>query len=125
MSKKDQATMHVARAYSLDDIRVEKAPLPALQPGDIRVRVTVCGVCSSDAMDWYVSRKVPVVLGHEPVGEVHEVTREVEGLEEGDRVFFHHHVPWMECRACQRGQSTSCRRFRRCRERRHRSIRSC
>ncbi|UCF20744.1 MAG: alcohol dehydrogenase catalytic domain-containing protein [Gemmatimonadota bacterium] len=112
MSKKDTRTMRVARAYALDDVRVEEAPLPTLQPGDILVRVTVCGVCSSDAMDWYVGRKVPVVLGHEPIGEVREVTAGVEGLAVGDRVFFHHHVPCMECRLCQRGQYTSCRRFR-------------
>ena len=104
--------MRAARAYAFDDVRVEDVPLPELQPGDIRVRVTVCGVCSSDAMDWYVSRKVPIVLGHEPVGEVHEVTAGVADFEVGDRVFFHHHVPCMECRACQRGYYTSCRRFR-------------
>ncbi len=104
--------MLAARAYALDDVRVEEVPLPRLEPGDIRVQVTVCGVCSSDAMEWYVNRKVPVVLGHEPVGVVHEVTPEVEGFQAGDRVFFHHHVPCMECRACRRGQFTSCRRFR-------------
>ncbi|NIR44926.1 MAG: alcohol dehydrogenase catalytic domain-containing protein, partial [Gemmatimonadetes bacterium] len=79
--------MHAARAYGLDDVRVEEVPLPQLKPGDIRVQVTLCGVCSSDAMDWYVNTKVPVVLGHEPVGTVHEVTPEVEDLEVGDRVF--------------------------------------
>jgi L-iditol 2-dehydrogenase len=104
--------MRAAVAYSLDDVRVEELPLPRLEPGDIRVQVSVCGVCSSDAMDWYVGRKVPVVLGHEPVGIVHEVAREVEGVEVGDRVFFHHHVPCMTCRACTRGQYTSCRRWR-------------
>ncbi len=112
MNRKKQPMMNAARAYSLEDVRVEEVPLPQLEPGDIRVQVSVCGVCSSDAMDWYVSRKVPVVLGHEPVGVVHEVTPEVEGFEVGDRVFFHHHVPCMECRLCQRGQFTSCERFR-------------
>ncbi len=104
--------MRAARAYALDDVRVEELPIPPLEPGDIRVRVTVCGVCSSDAMDWYVSRKVPIVLGHEPVGVVDEIATGVQGLAKGDRVFFHHHVPCMQCRACQRGQYTSCRRFR-------------
>ncbi len=104
--------MLAARVYAFDDVRVEELPLPELQPGDVRVQVSVCGVCSSDAMDWYVNRKVPVVLGHEPVGVVHEVTPEVEGLEVGERVFFHHHVPCMECRACQRGLYTACDLFR-------------
>ena len=104
--------MRAARAYAFDDVRVEDVPLPKLEPGDIRVQVTLCGVCSSDAMEWYVSRKLPIVLGHEPVGVIHEVTPEVEDLQVGDRVFFHHHVPCMECRACQRGLLTSCRRFK-------------
>ncbi len=52
------------------------------------------------------------MLGHEPVGVVEELTPEVEGLEVGDRVFFHHHVPCMDCRACQRGFYTACRSFR-------------
>ncbi|UCC71058.1 MAG: alcohol dehydrogenase catalytic domain-containing protein [Gemmatimonadota bacterium] len=112
MNKKSVAMMNAARAYSLEDVRVEEMPLPQLEPGDIRVQVSVCGVCSSDAMDWYVSRKVPVVLGHEPVGIVHEVTPEVGDLDVGDRVFFHHHVPCLTCRLCQRGLYTSCRRFR-------------
>lgn len=110
--RQEQPTMRAALAYAFDDVRVEDVSRPALEPGDILVQVTVCGVCSSDAMDWYVSRKVPVVLGHEPVGVVVEATPEVEELEVGDRVFFHHHVPCMECRACQRGMFTSCRRWR-------------
>ena len=112
MSRSGSPTMRAAMAYALDDVRVEEVPLPKLQRGDIRVQVSVCGVCSSDAMDWYVKRKVPVVLGHEPAGVVQEVTPEVEGLEAGDRVFFHHHVPCMTCRACLRGLYTSCKRFR-------------
>ncbi len=112
MSTADRPTMRAARAYALDDVRVEELPLPPLEPGDIRVQVSVCGVCSSDAMDWYVGQKVPVVLGHEPVGVVHEITPGVEGLEVGDRVFFHHHAPCMSCRACRRGMYTACGRFR-------------
>ena len=106
-------TMRVARAYALDDVRVEEAPVPELSAGDIGVRISVCGVCSSDTLGWYVKRKLPAVLGHEPVGVVETVTPEMEvDLEVGDRVFFHHHVPCMNCRACQRGFYTSCQRFR-------------
>jgi L-iditol 2-dehydrogenase len=112
MNAKNPQMMSAARAYAFDDVRVEDVPVPELAPGDILVMVSLCGVCSSDAMDWYVSRKVPIVLGHEPVGTVHQITPEVDGLEVGDRVFFHHHVPCMECRACQRGFFSSCKRFR-------------
>ncbi len=105
--------MRVARAYALDDVRVEEVAVPELSSGDIRVQVSVCGVCSSDTLDWYIQRKLPAVLGHEPVGIVEELAPGVEtDIEVGDRVFFHHHVPCMTCRACQRGLYTSCQRFR-------------
>lgn len=105
--------MRVARAYALDDVRIEEIPVPELRPGDILVRVTVCGVCSSDTLDWYVKRKFPAVLGHEPVGVVEEVAPGLGvDIAVGDRVFFHHHVPCMSCRVCQRGFYTACRRFR-------------
>ena len=105
--------MRAARVYGLDDVRIEEVPVPALEPGDLLVRVTVCGVCSSDAMPWYLERKVPAILGHEPVGVVEEVGREAEGFAPGDRVFFHHHVPCLECRACRRGFYTACPAFAR------------
>lgn len=109
---REGATMRVARVYALDDVRIEEEPIPELEPGDVLARVSVCGVCASDAMEWYLERKAPAVLGHEPVGVVEETGSGVEGLEVGDRIFFHHHVPCMECRACLRGFYTSCRRFR-------------
>ncbi len=104
--------MRAARTYAIDDVRLEDVPVPELAPGDILVRVTVCGVCASDTMDWYLERKTPAVLGHEPVGVVETVTAEVEDFQVGDRVFFHHHVPCMLCRSCLRGLYTSCPRFR-------------
>lgn len=105
-------TMRAARVYGLDDVRVEEVPIPVLEFGDILVRVQTVGVCTSDTMEWYLETKTPAVLGHEPVGIVAEVTDEVESLEIGDRIFFHHHVPCMECRACRRGYYTACPHFR-------------
>lgn len=104
--------MRAARAYGLDDVRVERVPVPALGPGDLLVRVSACGVCSSDVMPWYLERKTPAVLGHEPVGVVEAVGAEQTEFGRGDRVFFHHHVPCLGCRACRRGFYTSCRSFR-------------
>jgi L-iditol 2-dehydrogenase len=63
-------------------------------------------------MDWYVERKLPAVLGHEPVGEVVAVGQEVAGVRPGDRVALHHHAPCGECRRCRRGHETLCERFR-------------
>jgi L-iditol 2-dehydrogenase len=104
--------MRVARTLSLEETRVEDAPDPVCGPGDVVCRVLACATCGSDVLDFYVERKLPAVLGHEPAGEVVEVGPEVHGLRVGDRVAIHHHAPCGECRRCRRGHETLCERFR-------------
>lgn len=104
--------MKVARSRSPHDVRVEQAPDPEPRAGEVVCRVEACGVCGSDVTDWYVERKLPAVLGHEPAGVVTAVGAGVESVEPGDRVALHHHVPCGECRRCRRGRETLCERFR-------------
>lgn len=101
--------------YTSDDLRLEEVPLPRLQPGEMLVRIRACGLCPGEAMGWYMARKAPTVLGHEPVAEVVHVTPEVIGFAIGDRVFVHHHAPCLKCRACRRGAYIHCETFRRTR----------
>ena len=70
-----------------------------------------CGLCGSDLMRWYQDLRAPLVLGHEPVGEVVEVGAGAP-FSAGDRVFAHHHVPCFECRLCRAGRHTLCDTFR-------------
>ncbi len=94
------------------DIRIEELEDPRPGRGEVLLRMLACGVCGSDLMDWYTKRRAPVVLGHEPVGEVLEVGREGDGLPEvGARVFAHHHVPCMNCAMCRAGHHTLCAEF--------------
>lgn len=95
------------------DLRLESLPLPRLGPGDLLVRIRACGLCASEVMDWYMARKAPIALGHEPVGEVVQVGSTVEGFSPGDRVFVHHHAPCLRCRACRRGAYVHCTTWRR------------
>jgi L-iditol 2-dehydrogenase len=62
--------------------------------------------------DWYVQRKLPAVLGHEPTGVVTAIGNGVQEIAVGDRVAIHHHAPCGECRRCRRGHETLCERFR-------------
>lgn len=62
-------------------------------------------------MQWYQDTKAPVVLGHEPVGDVVQAG-EGAPFAVGDRVFVHHHVPCLECDLCLAGRDTLCERFR-------------
>jgi L-iditol 2-dehydrogenase len=92
-------------------LSVEERPDPTAGPGELVVRVRACGLCGSDLMAWYQDPRAPVVLGHEPVGEVVEAGEGVD-IPLGQRVFVHHHVPCFTCRLCRAGRHTLCPTFR-------------
>src|SRR5689334_22632346 len=79
----------------------EVAP-PEPAPGQIRVRIRVCGVCRTDLH--VVEGELPdikpdVIPGHEVVGTVERVGRDVRDLKEGDRVG----IAWLQdtCGRCE------------------------
>jgi L-iditol 2-dehydrogenase len=100
--------MRLARIYDFGDVRIETSPVPAIGPGDALVKMAACGICTSDTLPWYIRRKAPIVLGHEPAGTIVAVGADVEGFTPGDRIFTHHHAPCMVCRRCQRGHYSTC-----------------
>src|SRR3989337_4258066 len=66
--------MLAARFHSASaPLKIEDCPLPALQPGEVLVRVLASGVCGSDLPMWRGSvpvRKRPITLGAEVAGAV-------------------------------------------------------
>jgi len=104
--------VRVARFYSASDIRVEDAPVPEPGCGQALVRTRACGICTGDIMGWYLERKAPLVLGHEPAGDIVALGEGVEGFKVDDRVFVHHHAPCGDCRQCRRGEHVHCKTWR-------------
>ncbi|MEW6408744.1 MAG: alcohol dehydrogenase catalytic domain-containing protein [Nitrospirota bacterium] len=110
--------MKVARLYSFNDIRIEDIPVPHIGPGDALIKTKACGICSGDVMQWYIDKKAPLVIGHEPTGEIVELGKELlsssgfslqpSAFRIGDRVFTHHHAPCFVCRFCSRGDYVQC-----------------
>ncbi|MBJ7455569.1 MAG: alcohol dehydrogenase catalytic domain-containing protein [Thermoleophilia bacterium] len=103
--------MIVAMYHGAGRIVLEERPDPVAGPGELVVRVRACGLCGSDLMQWYQDPRAPVVLGHEPVGEVVEAGAGAT-VAVGARVFVHHHVPCMTCALCRAGRHTLCATFR-------------
>jgi L-iditol 2-dehydrogenase len=100
--------MKVAVYHSNNDIRIEERPVPAINEGEILVKMMASGICGTDVMEWYRIRKSSRVLGHEMAGEV---VGPVKGLNEfkiGDRVFVSHHVPCYGCHYCLSGRHSAC-----------------
>lgn len=88
-------------------------PRPKIGPGEALLRVSACGICGSDVMEWYRRDRVPLVLGHEIAAVVEELGPGVEGIEVGDRVCASHHVPCNGCHYCRNGYHTVCDTLRR------------
>ena len=103
--------MQAAVLYDVNDVRIEQRAIPELREGELLVRTMASGICSGDVMAWYIRRKAPLVLGHEPAGVVAE-TRGETAFSVGDRVFVHHHAPCFECGACSRGEYVQCATWR-------------
>jgi L-iditol 2-dehydrogenase len=104
--------MRAAVLYDVDDIRIEQRDVPKIGPGELLVHTRASGICSGDVMAWYVRRKAPLVLGHEPAGVVVAVGEGVTEFSLGDRVFVHHHAPCFACRACEREDYVQCATWR-------------
>ncbi len=104
--------MKVACLYSFKDIRIEDMPLPEIGDSEALVRVRASGICSGDVMPWYIEKKAPLVLGHEPAGEIVRIGKGVEEFMVGDRVFVHHHAPCMSCPFCMRGDYVQCSKWK-------------
>ncbi|HXK41440.1 MAG TPA: zinc-dependent alcohol dehydrogenase family protein [Anaerolineae bacterium] len=93
-------------------LTLERLPVPRPAGGQVLMRVRACGVCRTDlhVFDGDLPHpKLPLILGHEIVGEVVAVGAGVTGFEPGARVG----VPWLgytdgTCRFCRQGQENLC-----------------
>lgn len=100
--------MRVAMYYSNNDLRTEEQPVPALEEGELLVRVHASGLCGTDVLQWYRIDKIPLVLGHEIAGEIAAIGKGVKGYKVGDRISASHHVPCGRCSFCLNGHETVC-----------------
>jgi len=91
-------------------------PIPVPAPGQVLIRTRACGVCRTDlhVVDGDLTQgKLPIIPGHEIVGEVVELGPGTTGLASGQRVG----VPWLgytcgQCRYCRAGHENLCDRAR-------------
>ena len=103
--------MRAALLEEVDSLRVvDDVEVEAPRTGEVRVRISHCGVCHSDLhyVDGSLPGAFPAILGHEAGGTVEEVGPGVTGLEEGDRVLLTLRPPCGRCYWCVRGEFSIC-----------------
>ncbi len=91
-------------------LSVETVELGDPGPGELRVRVLAAGLCHSDlsVIDGARPRPMPMVLGHEAVGEVLEAGPHTAGFRRGDRVVFSFVPGCGHCLPCAGGRPALC-----------------
>ncbi|MDE2768210.1 MAG: NAD(P)-dependent alcohol dehydrogenase [Chloroflexota bacterium] len=106
--------MKAAYLESALQVRTHDVPLPDPGPGEVLIRIRSVGVCASDVHYYehgrigrYVVRE-PLILGHEPAGEVVALGSGVDSLAEGDRVSIEPGVPCRACVHCRTGHYNLC-----------------
>jgi alcohol dehydrogenase len=93
-----------------NNIAVEEVPIPKPGPGEAVIRVTLTTICGTDLhiLKGEYPVKPGLVIGHEPVGVIHELGLGVTGYEIGDRVLVGAITPCGQCLDCLRGDLAQC-----------------
>ncbi len=94
---------------------LETVPVPAIGINDVLIKVLRTGICGTDVhiYEWDAWAKktipVPMVVGHEFVGEIVEVGSNVKDFHVGEIVSGEGHVVCGRCRNCLAGRRHLCK----------------
>src|SRR4051794_5388493 len=94
---------------------LEEAPVPAVGTNDVLIRVLRTGICGTDLhiynWDAWAQKTIPVpmVVGHEFVGEIVETGSNVKDFHVGEIVSGEGHVVCGRCRNCLAGRRHLCK----------------
>ena len=108
----------LVKAKSQPGLWLEDVPVPTIGRDDVLIRVLRTGVCGTDlhihSWDGWAAANVPVplVIGHEFVGEIVELGADVEDLAEGELVSGEGHLVCGRCRNCMAGRRVQCARVK-------------
>jgi threonine dehydrogenase-like Zn-dependent dehydrogenase len=98
--------------YGKEDVRVESVPDPELlNPRDAVIEITRTAICGSDLhlYDGFIPTLEPGdILGHEFMGVVVDVGRQVTNLHKGDKVVVPFAIACGRCFFCEKGLFSCC-----------------
>ena len=72
--------MKALRFYGPRDIRYEEVPEPSPEPGQVKIKINLAGICGSDVSvyrngpHFVTDAKIPITMGHEFVGKTEYTT---------------------------------------------------
>jgi len=97
-----------------EPLELEDVPTPQPGPGQIRVKISLCGICHTelDEIEGRLGAKLPIILGHEIVGMVDGLGYGANKFKLGERVG----IAWINsacgrCYFCRQGNENLCSEF--------------
>src|SRR5216683_1141957 len=93
-----------------NEIGIERVPIPKPGPGEAVIRVTLTTICGTDLhiLKGEYPVKPGLIIGHEPVGIIHELGVGVSGYKIGERVLVGAITPCGQCNYCLSGDWSQC-----------------
>lgn len=104
--------LHQQDSLEKKPLGLKDMPVPEPGPSEVRIKVSVCGACRTDlhiVEGELPAHKLPLIPGHQIVGQIEKTGAAVTKWRIGERVG----VPWLhstcgKCKYCQRGQENLC-----------------
>ncbi len=104
----------VVKAKAQPGLWLEEVPVPEVHDDDVLIRVLKTSICGTDVhiynWDAWAQKTIPVpmTIGHEFVGVIHELGGHVKGWTKGDLVTVEGHITCGHCRNCLAGRRHLC-----------------
>ncbi|MBU3006263.1 L-threonine 3-dehydrogenase [Paraglaciecola arctica] len=105
----------LSKLHSQKGIWMTQCEKPTVGHNDLLIKIHKTAICGTDMhiyqWDTWAQNTIPVpmVVGHEYIGEVVEMGQEVLGFALGDRVSGEGHITCGHCRNCRAGRRHLCR----------------
>ncbi|KAF9255179.1 GroES-like protein [Marasmius fiardii PR-910] len=111
-----QGTMKALWYNQPKNFEIKQVPIPQVGDDEVLLKVACCGVCGTDAHihDGEFISKFPLIPGHESIGTIAEMGKNVKGFSIGDRCVADVGITCGNCFYCRRGQSLLCENFNSC-----------
>jgi L-iditol 2-dehydrogenase len=110
--------MLIAELTAPREFRLAQQTIEDPRPGEVQVRVRAVGICGSDLHSYSEGAigdspcVYPMVLGHEPAGEVFKTGAGVAGWADGDRAALEPALYCYHCEFCRSGHHNVCAHIR-------------
>lgn len=103
--------MKAVRFYGIGNVNCDDIPIPTIGSNDVLIKVKYAGICGSDKHIFNKGmfvEKIPETMGHEFVGTIAKIGKNVSDFSLNDRVTANPMIYCGRCYACLQGMYNAC-----------------